>query len=138
MGTCARLHPSRTLRVVRVAAPLLGLAIVVNLSLPSESAASFAVNKAYSIQAENRLPESATSTQAQPVSEGNSKQREFARKQQIASDSARLLQLATELKAEMDKSSKETLSLNIVRKADAINKLAHDLKEEMKQSAEQD
>ena len=45
---------------------------------------------------------------------------------------ARLLQLATELKAEVDKTNKETLSLNIIRKADTIEKLAHDVKEKMK------
>ncbi|MGA8744085.1 MAG: hypothetical protein WB561_23030 [Terracidiphilus sp.] len=55
-----------------------------------------------------------------------------ARKKQIADDTARLLQLATELKAEVDKTNKETLSLNIIRKADTIEKLAHDVKEKMK------
>ena len=55
-----------------------------------------------------------------------------ARKKQIADDTARLLQLATELKAEADKTNKETLSLNIIRKADTIEKLAHDVKEKMK------
>ncbi len=55
-----------------------------------------------------------------------------ARNKQIADDAARLLQLATELKAEVDKTNKETLSLNIIRKADMIEKLAHGVKEKMK------
>ena len=55
-----------------------------------------------------------------------------ARKKQIADDAARLLQLATELKAEVDKTNQETLSLNVIRKADTIEKLAHGVKEKMK------
>ena len=57
------------------------------------------------------------------------------RKKQIADDSARLLKLATDLKAEVDKTSKDTLSLNVIRKAGAIERLAHDVKEKMKLSA---
>lgn len=55
-----------------------------------------------------------------------------ARKKQIADDATRLLQLATDLKAEVDKTNKGTLSLNVIRKADSIEKLAHDVKEKMK------
>jgi len=54
------------------------------------------------------------------------------RKKQIANDSAKLLKLATDLKSEVDKTSKDTLSLNVIRKADEIEKLAHDVKEKMK------
>ncbi|MGA2218979.1 MAG: hypothetical protein ABSG51_12875 [Terracidiphilus sp.] len=56
------------------------------------------------------------------------------RKKQIASDSAKLLKLATDLKTEVDKTNKDTLSLNVIRKADEIEKLAHDVKEKMKLS----
>lgn len=56
------------------------------------------------------------------------------RKKQIGSDSARLLKLATELKSEVDKTTKDTLSLNVIRKADEIERLAHDVKEKMKLS----
>ena len=55
-----------------------------------------------------------------------------ARKKQIADDSAKLLKLATDLKSEVDKTSKDTLSLNVIRKADEIEKLAHDVKERIK------
>ena len=41
----------------------------------------------------------------------------------------RLYQLATELKAEVDKTdSRKVLSLNLVKKAEEIEKLAHDIK----------
>ena len=54
------------------------------------------------------------------------------RKKQIADDSAKLLKLATDLKAEVDKTNKDTLSLSVIRKADEIEKLAHNVKEKMK------
>ena len=57
-----------------------------------------------------------------------------ARKKQIAADSASLLKLATDLKVEVDKTNKDTLSLNVIRKADEIEKLAHNIKEKMKLS----
>ncbi len=56
------------------------------------------------------------------------------RKKQIADDSAKLLKLATDLKAEVDKTSKDTLSLGVIRKAEEIEKLAHSVKEKMKLS----
>jgi hypothetical protein len=66
-----------------------------------------------------------------------SKQQNFAaanaeRKKQIADDSAKLVKLATDLKSEVDKTTKDTLSLNVIRKADEIEKLAHAVKEKMK------
>jgi hypothetical protein len=56
------------------------------------------------------------------------------RKKQLAADSARLLKLATELKTEVDKTTKDTLSVNVIRKADEIEKLAHSVKENMRLS----
>jgi hypothetical protein len=47
------------------------------------------------------------------------------RKQQIASECANLLKMATDLKTEVDKTTKDTLSLSVVRKAGAIEQLAH-------------
>jgi hypothetical protein len=54
------------------------------------------------------------------------------RKRQIDADSAAMLKLAAELKAEVDKTSKDTLSLSVIRKADEIEHLAHNVKEKMK------
>ncbi len=73
-----------------------------------------------------------------PVPQTGAQDREAAnveRKKQIADDSAKLLKLATDLKAEVDKTNKDTLSLNVIRKADEIEKLAHDVKEKMKLTA---
>jgi len=57
------------------------------------------------------------------------------RRKQLAEDSARLVKLATDLKAEVDKTTKDTLSLSVIRKADEIEKLAHSVKEKMKLTA---
>jgi len=53
---------------------------------------------------------------------------------QLADDTAKLLTLANELKKEMDKSSKDTLSLSVVKKAEQVEKLAHKVRDEMKES----
>lgn len=55
-----------------------------------------------------------------------------ARKKQLTEDSAKLLALAVALKADVDKTSKDMLSLSVIRKADEIEKLAHNVKEKMK------
>jgi hypothetical protein len=64
----------------------------------------------------------------QPSSEAAS----VERRKQIADESAMLLKLATDLKAEVDRTSKDTLSLSVIRKADEIEKLAHSVKEKTK------
>lgn len=56
------------------------------------------------------------------------------RKKQISDQSTQLLAMAVALKAEVDKTNKDTLSLNVIRKADAIEKLAKTVKDKMKQS----
>jgi hypothetical protein len=64
------------------------------------------------------------------------KQRERAlstqRYEQVKRDADRLLQLATELKLSVDKSGQNVLALDVVRKADEIEKLAHSVRAKMK------
>jgi hypothetical protein len=54
------------------------------------------------------------------------------RQAQLHRDTDNLLKLATELKQYVDKSNENTLSLDVVRKAEEIEKLAHSVKEKMK------
>ena len=54
------------------------------------------------------------------------------REKQVTEDSARLLKLATELKAEADKTTIDTLSLKIIHRAEEIEKLAHSVRKEIK------
>lgn len=57
---------------------------------------------------------------------------EEARQAQIVADTNKLYQLAQELQTEVAKSSKNTLSLAVVKKAAEVEKLAKSLKERMK------
>jgi len=66
------------------------------------------------------------------MEEEQEKSRNSDRQKKLVSDTERLLALANELKAEVDKTNKDTLSLDVIRKADEIEKLAHSVKEKMK------
>jgi hypothetical protein len=50
----------------------------------------------------------------------------------IKKDTDKLLQLATELKQSVDKSNQNTLSLDVVKKAEEIEKLARSVKDKMR------
>jgi len=54
------------------------------------------------------------------------------RQADIKKDTEKLLELATELKQSVDKSSENTLSLDVIKKADQIEKLAKAVKDKMK------
>lgn len=60
------------------------------------------------------------------------KQANLQRQADIKKDTEKLLELATELKQYVDKSSENTLSLDVVKKAEQIEKLAKQVKEKMK------
>jgi type IV secretory pathway VirB4 component len=60
------------------------------------------------------------------------KKRNEARQEEIVKDTNKLLALATELKADVDKTNKDTLSLDVIKKADEIEKLARTVKDRMK------
>jgi hypothetical protein len=66
------------------------------------------------------------------VAEQQALKRNTQRQDQIIADSTKLLALAQELKAEVDKSNKNTLALNVVKKADEIEKLSKSIKERMR------
>ncbi len=88
------------------------------------------------LPAANRLPDA---NEQMEMRQQNQKSKDFTaanleRRKQIADDSARLLKMAADLKAEVDKTTKDTLSLSVIRKADEIERLAHSVKEKMKLS----
>lgn len=77
--------------------------------------------------------------QPQPEDEERQKmEKEMAKKanQQrqadLKRDTDKLLQLATELKQYVDKSNENVLSLDVMKKAEEIEKLAHSVREKMK------
>ncbi len=91
-------------------------------------------DRPYLIPDANRLPDvnDQMLMREQQTKKQNFEAANVERKKQLAADSATLLKLATELKAEVDKTTKDMLSLNVIRKADEIERLAHDMKEKMK------
>ena len=50
----------------------------------------------------------------------------------LKNDTEKLLKLATELKTYVDKSNEHVLSLDVIKKAEEIEKLAHSVKDKMK------
>ena len=54
------------------------------------------------------------------------------REAQITADAEKLFQLAQQLKVEVDKSSKDTMSLSVIKKSEEIEKLARTLKQEIR------
>ena len=53
------------------------------------------------------------------------------RQQQLKRDTANLLKLATELQQYVDKSNENVLSVEVIKKAEEIEKLAHSVREKM-------
>ena len=82
----------------------------------------------------NRIPDR---NQADDINAQKNKDQSFEaanveRKKRIAEDCAKLVKLAVAMKTEVDKTNKDTLSLEVIRKADQIEKLAHDVQDKMK------
>ena len=78
-------------------------------------------------QVESRQDPAQKEMQDRMTREANKK-----RQQDIRDDTDKLFQLATELKAAVDKTNENLLSLEVVRKADEVEKLARKVKEKMK------
>lgn len=60
------------------------------------------------------------------------KKANLQRQSDIRKDTAKLLELATELKQSVDKSNENMLSLDVIKKAEQIEKLAKTVKDKMK------
>jgi len=54
------------------------------------------------------------------------------RQAELKRDTERLLKLSTELKDYVDKSNEHVLSLDVIKKADEIERLAHSVKTKMR------
>ncbi|MFY9792051.1 MAG: hypothetical protein WA474_01080 [Candidatus Sulfotelmatobacter sp.] len=60
------------------------------------------------------------------------KKANLERQAALKADTDKLLKLATELKASVDKSNENMLSIDVLKKAEEIEKLAHSVKDKMK------
>jgi hypothetical protein len=83
-------------------------------------------------QVETRQDPAQKEIQERMTREANKK-----RQQDIREETDKLFQLATELKAAVDKTNENLLSLEVVRKADEVEKLAKKVKEKMKEAVGQ-
>lgn len=59
------------------------------------------------------------------------------RQKEMSSDTAKLVALASDLKTEMDKTAQASLSVEALRKAELIEKLAHAVQSKMKATVAQ-
>jgi len=84
---------------------------------------------AASPQVETRQDPAQKEMQDRMAREANKK-----RQQDIREQTDKLFQLATELKTAVDKSNENLLSLDVIRKAEEVEKLAKKVKEKMKES----
>jgi hypothetical protein len=66
------------------------------------------------------------------VEEQQARARSTERQKKLVADTDKLLALATELKTDVDKTNQNILSMDVIKKADEIEKLAHSVKERMK------
>jgi len=79
----------------------------------------------------NQMPERRTSP-SESQSQRQERVRNASQRKQLKADAERLLKLATDLKAEVDKTTKDTMSVDVIRKADEIEKLARGIEQQMK------
>jgi hypothetical protein len=85
-------------------------------------------------QAPNSSDENDNDSMSRRVMEQQAERRNTQRQQDIVKDTAKLLELAQQLKDEVDKSRRDQLSVSVVKKAEEIEKLAKAVKEKMKGS----
>jgi hypothetical protein len=127
--------PGRKLSWARTLASLAAVTCVAITCHPSsEAAGQTNPPKSVLIAPVGRVPDANAqmTMRDQQAKKQNYDAANLERKRQLTDDSARLLKLASDLKAEVDKTSKDTLSLAVIRKADEIERLAHSVKEKMK------
>jgi hypothetical protein len=78
------------------------------------------------------IPDAAEDEEHAKIDKDIAKRLNHERQVQLQHDTDSLLKLATELKKYVDKSNENTLSLDVVKKAEEIEKLARSVKEKMK------
>jgi hypothetical protein len=66
------------------------------------------------------------------MEKGMAKKANQERQAQLRRDTEQLLKLATDLKEEVDKSNENVLSLEVIKKAEEIERLAHSIRDKMK------
>jgi ribulose kinase len=84
------------------------------------------------VTAQQYPPVTNQSQQEREMQDRQMKEANKKRQQDIRADTLKLYQLATDLKAAVDKSNENMLSLDVIRKAEEVEKLAKKVKEKMR------
>ena len=123
-----RLDPNRSHSRVRILSGLVALAMAGSLlTLGSQQSSIHPPAITTPPDANSQMQMRETQSKRQNFDTVNTE-----RKRQLADDALKLLKLATELKDEVDRTGEETLSVDEIRKAELIEKLANGVKEKMK------
>jgi hypothetical protein len=118
---------SREVYVLRKSIILLAVLLVVaGMKLP-------AVHALLAQQSQMRQPPLNPGPMEREMAERRAREANKQRQEEIRSDTQKLFQLATELKDAVDKTNENMLSLDVVKKADEVEKLAKKVKEKMKE-----
>jgi hypothetical protein len=114
------------------------LAVLFLMLAPAFSLPSFSENP---VQSPGQLPHLGANANDQDdhaeeqrakIEKDMAKKANRERQAQLQRDTDSLVKLANELKEYVDKSNENTLSLDVLKKAEEIEKLAHSVKEKMK------
>jgi hypothetical protein len=115
------------------------LTVLLLLVPPVSSVRSFSQNSGQNPTQSPRLdpnpgltPDEHVDEQRAKIEKDMAKRANRERQAQLHRDTDNLLKLANELKQYVDKTNENTLSLDVVKKAEEIEKLAHSVKEKMK------
>jgi hypothetical protein len=109
--------------------PILFLAVlllVAGLKLP-------AVSAFFAPQSRMNQPPLNPSPLEREAAERRAREANKQRQEEIRTDTQKLFQLATELKDAVEKTNENMLSLDVVKKADEVEKLAKKVKEKMRE-----
>ena len=123
-----RLH-----RATVIHAAILAILFVLAIT-PVAGRAPMQQNGSYVPNAVNRIPDAndRDKMQRQQSDEARIEAANAERKKQICADSDKLLKIATDLKDELDKTNKDTVSIDSIHKIDAIQKLAKDMNDKLR------
>jgi hypothetical protein len=80
----------------------------------------------------SQIPSTSQKPDNTPGTEQQDKMRNAARQKRLLTDTDKLLSLTTDLKTQVGKSTPGTLPVDIIKKVDEIEKLAHGMKERMR------
>jgi hypothetical protein len=108
-----------------------GMAVAASLGMPSPQVGGLGIP-----DPTNRLGRTRTDDEepivAREMQRNQEKRLMDQRQQEVVSDTAKLLQLATNLKAEVDKQDHDTVPVDAIKEADEIGKLAKKVSDKIK------